>query len=390
MDTHLVAAYTILGGGCSGLMLALSMVSDPYFKDKKIILIEKEFQKTNDRTWSFWDDTKGPYHHLAYRQWEKIIFKSGSFQSITNISPYKYYSIKGEDFYTYAYNILTQAPNVTILFDNVTHVSDIVVYTTKYTIHSEWVFDSIFDPDSLKDNSFPTILQHFVGWEVHFSDPVFDPHEVTFMDFESGDQNVCRFMYILPIDEKTALVESTFFTDKILEEYEYEDHIRSYLLHYYDQPYDILQTEKGVIPMTALPLGNIDSKRHIFIGTAGGWAKPSTGYVFKNATRYVPLLIQHIKLNKQNLFRPFSIRHRFWDQIMIEMMLHTNVSGITLFTSLFKHNSTARIFRFLDEQSSFFDDMTIMWHSKPKLLLIRATFKSILLCMVYKLRKWAK
>ncbi|MGB3774526.1 MAG: lycopene cyclase, partial [Leeuwenhoekiella sp.] len=46
--------YIILGAGLSGLGLAVKFISDPFFKDKKILLLDKEEKLKNDRTWCFW------------------------------------------------------------------------------------------------------------------------------------------------------------------------------------------------------------------------------------------------------------------------------------------------------------------------------------------------
>ena len=41
--------YIICGGGASGLLLAFRICNDPFFKNKSILLIEKEHEKLNDR-----------------------------------------------------------------------------------------------------------------------------------------------------------------------------------------------------------------------------------------------------------------------------------------------------------------------------------------------------
>lgn len=45
--------YAIIGAGAAGLNLAMAMLNDPFFEDKRILIIEKEDKEINDKTWSF-------------------------------------------------------------------------------------------------------------------------------------------------------------------------------------------------------------------------------------------------------------------------------------------------------------------------------------------------
>ena len=42
--------YIICGGGASGLILASRICDDDYFKNKSVLLIEKDIKNTNDRS----------------------------------------------------------------------------------------------------------------------------------------------------------------------------------------------------------------------------------------------------------------------------------------------------------------------------------------------------
>ena len=50
--------YIIIGAGASGLLLADAMGNDSFFADKKILILDKEAKKTNDRTWCYWEKGK--------------------------------------------------------------------------------------------------------------------------------------------------------------------------------------------------------------------------------------------------------------------------------------------------------------------------------------------
>ena len=45
--------YIICGGGASGLLLSNALISDSFFDDKKILIIEKDAKVNNDKSFSF-------------------------------------------------------------------------------------------------------------------------------------------------------------------------------------------------------------------------------------------------------------------------------------------------------------------------------------------------
>ena len=57
---------------------------------------------------------------------------------------------------------------------------------------------------------YPVLQQHFMGWFIKRKRHIFDDSVATFMDFNLPQNGNTRFMYVLPIDKKTALFEYTF------------------------------------------------------------------------------------------------------------------------------------------------------------------------------------
>ena len=62
--------YIIVGAGTAGLHLIKSMSEDVFFKDKKILVIDKSLKKSEEKCFSYWEKGKG--------RWDKIITKSWS------------------------------------------------------------------------------------------------------------------------------------------------------------------------------------------------------------------------------------------------------------------------------------------------------------------------
>ena len=60
--------YIIAGAGCAGLSLLMRMNGDPFFADKKILVVDAAGKNQNDRTWCFWEkepDIFGAIRHGA-------------------------------------------------------------------------------------------------------------------------------------------------------------------------------------------------------------------------------------------------------------------------------------------------------------------------------------
>lgn len=106
------------------------------------------------------------------------------------------------------------------------------------------------------------------------------------MDFRLKYKDSTSFTYVLPVSEKEALVEFTFFTPYLTEETIYDEQLKKYIEEYLKiTNYTIAETEKGVIPMTDFPFHEDSTPKITKIGTAGSWVKASSGYSFKNTEK---------------------------------------------------------------------------------------------------------
>jgi lycopene beta-cyclase len=196
------------------------------------------------------------------------------------------------------------------------------------------------------------------------------------MDFTIVQNGNTRFMYVLPTSKKEALFEYTLFSEDLLEKNEYEKAIEQYLLNRGITDYEIVEKEDGNIPMTCFAFHKQNSERVLFIGTAGGWTKASTGFTFFNSTKQSEKLVDFLKTS-QNLTK-FHQKNRYWfyDLILLEVLHQNNELGALLFGTLFEKNSVQEIFTFLNEEGTLFSDLKVMM-SLPKWLFIKATFRAV-------------
>ncbi len=363
--------YIIIGAGASGLLLGYHLGTDPFFKNKSILLLDKSTKQQNDRTWCFWEKGEGPFDHILYKTWPKIHFAGEAIDITPEIEPYRYKMLRGIDFYEYYLTQIDRYPNVDFVNDSIATIQDsgqqIVVVGEKNTYNGRQLFDSRFDYKRIKEQSqYPVLQQHFLGWFVKTDQSVFSPDVATFMDFSIAQQGNTRFMYVLPFSATEALVEYTLFSEMPLEKSEYETAIREYLSTKLGvTEYAITETEHGNIPMTCHDFSKDNTDQLLRIGIAGGWAKASTGYTFYNSVKKVPQLVAHIK--KGRPLKTFNPKTRFWfyDLLLLDILHKHNQLGSGIFESLFKRRKPQLIFKFLDEETTLLEDLYIMAAPKP-------------------------
>ena len=368
------------GGGLSTLIFLNKIISDNYFNNKSILVIEKDLNTIPKKTWSFWDKKDSYWNDFTVKSWDNIFFKGKNGIIEKNLTSMNYKMIKSESFYNHIYDKVKRQPNIKLKKGIVLDIEDlndsVIVKSKTQTFIADKVLNSIPD-ESYKNNlKFPVLLQHFVGWTIKTNKPAFDDDTATLMDFSIDQKNETRFFYVLPTSKNEALVEFTLFSKHLLSNSEYEIEIKKYLKSLEINDYKINLKENGVIPMTCFPFDNANTKNIINIGTAGGWTKPSTGYTFRFIDKYSNSIISLLKSDKS--FDNFKVKSRFWlyDLIFIDVLYKMNHLGSVIFENLFRKNKFKTIFRFLDNESSFREELGII-HSMPKWIFIKSFFKNL-------------
>lgn len=373
--------YIILGAGASGLMLAYRMSQDAFFDDKSILIIDKVKNKGNDRTWCYWEDGLGEWDNILHKSWSNIFFGSNTFTKTITIAPFNYKMVRSEKFYKSLWDSISLKPNIKFVEDSVTSFTELAngvqVITEKASYIGAKLFNSIPNPkvyDSQK--KYPVLQQHFVGWFVKSDEDCFDDSVATFMDFTIEQNGNTRFMYVLPTDKRTALFEYTLFSKTLLPYDDYENAIKDYLKEKGIVNYEIIEKEKGSIPMTSFKFSALRAKHILNIGTAGGWTKASTGYTFRNTSKKTKELTDFLK--KENDLTRFNKKTKYWfyDLIFLDVLANNNEEGAALFSSMFRKGSIKTIFRFLDEESTLLEDLKIILSVPPKRF-IQAFFKRL-------------
>jgi lycopene beta-cyclase len=370
--------FIVAGGGMAGLSL-LHYLSQTPLRDRSILLIDKAVKNQNDRTWSFWERGAGPFEEILFRSWQTVDFFGTTFSGPLQLGDYQYKMLRGIDFYDFTRKSLARLPNLEIRQATIDRIKETpqggFVIADGEPLLADVVFDSTY---AMKQNlpQHHNLLQHFKGWVITAERPCFDPARPRIMDYRVNQHGDCRFLYVLPFDEHTAFVEFTLFNQKLLTEAEYETDLRQYIASYLDTgSYTISATEFGIIPMTDEPAPEHPMPHIVRIGTSGGYTKASTGYTFLRTQRYLQELVQSLAETGK------PVRHKHWldrrfalyDSILLNVLEKHRHPADDVFTRVFEHNPPARVFRFLDEDSSLLDELRII-NSMPKLPFTLALF----------------
>jgi lycopene beta-cyclase len=373
--------YIFTGSGLSALMTVYEMMLSGKFEDKTILLIDENPKKSNDRTWCFWDENDA-FSTITSKKWNSALFADAHFRRDLELIPYQYKMIRGLDFYTLVFDLISKEKNIHFLHQKVIDFQELgmhcVVKTESQSFTCNQIFNSIYTPELVRSQSkYPLLQQHFIGWFIKSKESVFNENQVTFMDFSVEQRGNTRFMYVLPTSPTEALLEYTLFSADLLPKSAYETEIKKYIAELGITEYEIVEKEQGNIPMTSYPFWKHNSKSIINIGSVGGWTKASTGYTFKNTIKKSKQLVEF--LSSESDFRTFHKKDKFWfyDLLFLDVLYRRNDLGSSVFSSLFKKGNPTLIFKFLDEETSFVEDLQVMLKC-PKWLFIKAVFGRVL------------
>ena len=355
--------YIICGAGCAGLSLAYYL-SQTDLKGKNILLLDKDRKDKSDRTWCYWEKGNSHFDKIVQTQWNELLFATPAFQKKMNISPYAYKKIRGLDFYKFILNHLSKYSHIHFKNELVHEISEdtngALVKTQQRIYESDQVFVSY--QESIDFSSNHHVLQHFKGWEIKTNDPVFESKVATFMDFRTDQNGETRFLYVLPTSAQSALVELAVFSNKIWSQEDYDNVIEAYIKNTLEiRDYKVSEKEFGIIPMSTYPFEKANTKHIKYIGTAGGWVKASSGFAFERIQRLSKTLAEAL-VNGENIdlvLKSVNNRYRFYDRIFLNVILTGKKSGADVFTSLFKSLPPTLVFKFLDEETSFLEDMRL-------------------------------
>lgn len=356
--------YILCGGGCAGLSMLFYLL-DSKLKDSNILIIEPSTHEEVNKTWCYWDTKPLTIHpQESIFSWNTFSLKSGQRKLKKSFADLTYYHLNSRDFYATIFAKAKTKSNVEFLKDRVIGLEEESDYVTIKTeksgnFYGNLVFDSILNPI---ETDLSNLKQLFVGWRIKTQLDAFDSKKMTLMDFRTESSTPFDFFYILPFSEKEALIEYTAYSKKTISYDSLELHLKKYLQEKFaENPFEITYVEKGSIPMSTLLVSPPVSKKIIPIGTKAGWTKPSTGYTFHQIQTNCQLLVKRLEENKTDqLTIKRKSRFKFYDTILLNIAHRWPEKLKYVFLNMFGTSSPDLIFRFLSEETSFWEELRIL------------------------------
>lgn len=360
--------FIIAGGGLAGLSLAYYL-SKSELQKLDVLIIDASAKNNNDKTWCYWSDEEDDFSKICEKEWSKIGIQGiGSDLQVEEIAPYKYRKLKSEDWYKFVKNQLKNFPNFQFLQAEIEDIHYAGLGTMVETSKGKFLarkklFDSISpfpynqeDPEQLK--------QHFVGWYIETNFPAFKSEIAHLFDFRLAKGMDAEFIYFLPTNSHTALIEHTLFSGELKNKEYYEEKIKNYLLANYnlgDDDYRIIDVEEGVIPMKEVNIPQTLHQKWIKIGTSGGFVKSSTGYSFYQTQKILKNLVQHLA-NKDydQEVNPKTTFKKWLDATFLEVMENPTINSNDILLQLFEKTEPTLLLKFLQGETSTLEDFTVM------------------------------
>ncbi len=361
--------YLILGAGAAGLSLCHALLERGVTDE--IVVLDRKPAFTDDRTWCFWETAPHPYSSLAASCWNRwdVVGAEGSRVSQSSVRG-GYACLRGIDFYAAMMEVIRCYPNVTLkLGCPVESVCSsphgACVTAAGQSWEADYVFDSRPVPLCPALSGGLSFSQRFFGQFVCTAAPVFDPSRCTLMDFRVSQESGLHFVYVLPFSPTQALVEDTYIQPLDAQKISAAQHRREIGVYLREQyrvdEFEAEREEAGVIPMTTQAFPKREG-RIFYIGTAGGCAKPSSGYTFTRIQSQCRQIADAVAAGAIDTYKeaPASGRFRFFDTVFLQA-LHDNPAAFPgYFTRLFARVPPDTLAAFLSETSVWPSDFHIL------------------------------
>ena len=348
--------YIIIGGGCAGLSLAYELEIHEKLKNKTLAIIEPREEYKRDKTWSFWKIFNHNFEDCVKKSWNNFTINYSNQTKYIQCEKTPYQTIDSGIFYNKIISKLKLNKNIHF-FKNINEIDQ----------NNSIIFNSVYET---KDNQ--NLWQHFCGVEIETRKDFFDEEIFNLMDFNCEQRNRVHFFYTLPFTKKTALVETTWISELNNNSLnDYEEQIDDYLCNHLNlRQCKIHFKEKGAIPLFRQKNGK--KQKHIYIGSAGGMTRLSTGYTFLNIqeqSRYIRENFENIK--KTKLFQ-INKKYDFFDKIFLKVLKNNSPKMGDIFYKMFE-NSPSTVINFLSNKSSIYEDISII-SKMPKWMFLKQLF----------------
>lgn len=372
----------VLGAGCSGLSLGYYYAQHPEATARIGYLESRESYK-NDRTWSFWlhKDEDFAHEDILRQTWSKWRFSDNTGTVFTQSgTDYIYCCLPSGRFYDKTVSVIRRDPRQKLFactaVESVNeHQDGVTVQVNGQTFMARKVIDTrpLPQQDILSRTK---IFQIFTGLEIETNEPCFDPTVAGLMELLHSDNSKCAFVYTLPFDEHTALIEWTIFATEFVPPQSLETDLHTHLTKRIPGSYMTGHKESGVLPMGfhSLPA----STRHVTLaGMAGDNLKPSSGYGFLRIQKWSAQAAHCIstgRFDELNHHRHSDKIAGFMDHTFLNVLRNDMRKSAQIFVNIGNNMPGDRFARFMSDRAGISDYLNMI-RAVPKWPFIKATLQ---------------
>lgn len=363
----------IAGGGASGLSLACHLAAGGW-RDRRVLVVDDGSRPLEGRAWAYWSAGPGLLDAAVDRSFDRFRLCAPGRTVHVPLHRYRYRVVSGARLQRAVNGALAPTPGYRLAHGHVEAIEQnrdgAVVHIDGRLVEADWVFDSVTAPSTLNAKAWLT----FSGWEVETREDAFDPGMPTLMDFRTDQDGELRFVYVLPSGPRRALVEHTRFGAGA--PVDADGPLHDYLTGVTRaRTYRVLRREGGRLPLRpALPRPGVG---HVVpIGVSGGMLKASTGYAYARIQRDSAAIARSLVTARH----PFAAtgghrRHAVLDAVLLDVLAAEPDRLQRAFLQMFARNPGDRLLRFLDEDTSIFQEAVLVT-TLPPTPFLRAMLRS--------------
>ena len=350
----------IAGGGLSGLTLAAHLAAGP---DLSVLVVD-DGAAPPDGGWAFWSAAPGLLDAAVSRSFDRVRVHAAGFSGVLPLGRYRYQAVRRADLARVVAELIGQRLAFEVRRGHVerfgTAGSLAEVAVDGRVIRASWAFDSV--SRALAGARVDGHLA-FTGWEVCCQHDAFDPDVPVLFDFRVPQGAGARFAYVLPYGPRRALVELTEFTGARQRPATTGAELRRYLAA--TGPYEVRRTESAVLPLRAARPRRV-SGRVMAIGASAGLIKASTGYAYQRIQRDCAAIAASLARHGHPLaVPPPHRRHRLLDALLLAVLDRDPAQLERAFARLFAGGPAERVLRFLDEDTSRYEEARLVANLPP-------------------------
>jgi lycopene beta-cyclase len=351
--------HVIVGAGLSGLLLArrLLMAADAGRLPGavRIALVGPVPDPAQRVTFAHWARRPTPLDDWSIGAWSELqVVDHAGHARVVGLDGYRYTALAWDRARAALRQTLAADPRVTVVAERAVGVGGDAdaawADLPGARVLGRWAFDSrppFVDP---VPGAQPAALhQAFRGVWVRTGAPTVDPAAATLLDFSADDGPDLGFAYVLPVDERRAMVMAVRMGPSM----DLPDPLPAVARVVGSSRWTIEAEERGVTPLPGRPAPRRTGQRMLRIGARGGRVRASTGYAVTRVLADTGAIVASLSRHGH----PFGIppdprRDRALDAIWLAALARERADLEPAFLALFRDVPVDRVLRFLDGGAS--------------------------------------